>query len=290
MEAPFHPGNMAYAYQLHYHLGFRTRRRVAALRDEARSDALKEILSAVCARSDYHVLELEIEEHWVRLLLSLKPRDAPAKAVQTIKANASRLMLKEFPALEREIGRRALWSRGYYLRGVGDVPNRVVLEYVARQKEHHEVELENSIHLGEYLHPEAEAFLDLRPFSHCMAEYNCHFVCCPVRHVGAIEREHATALAAYVRRISEARGFEVIRLAVLADHLHCFAALRPDQSPEWLALTLMNNTAHWFRKHNPGVFEAWDVPGFWTCSAFLRTAGAATTNQVRSHLRSLLSE
>ncbi|MBW3599930.1 MAG: IS200/IS605 family transposase [Planctomycetes bacterium] len=290
IDAPFHSGNMRYAYQLHYHLGFRTRRRVPALRASDRKNALHAILSGVCERSDYHVLQAEIDDRWVRLLVSLKPADAPAKAVQTIKANGSRLMFETFPEMEQEIGRRSLWSRGYYLRGVGDVPNRIVLDYVARQKERHEGELRNSYHLAEHVHPDPQSFLDLRPFSHCVAEYNCHFVCCPVGHVGAVEQPHAAALVEYVCRIAQAREIELIRLAVLSDHVHCFAALRPHQSPEWLALTLMNNTSYWFRKNNPGVFKVWDVPGFWTCSGFLRTAGAATTNQVRHHLRSLSAD
>jgi putative transposase len=270
---------------LHYHIGFRTRRRVPVFRHSSRNDALREILPTVCQRSDYHILELDVEEHWARLLISLKPSDSPAKSVQTIKANSSRLLFEAFPEIEREIGRRSLWSRGYYVRGVGDVSNRVVLEYIAGQKEHHEVELGNSVHLVDFARPNPEVFLDLRPFSHCMAEYNCHFVCCPVGHVGAIDGKFAKPLIAYILRVAEIREFEVIRVSVLADHVHLFAALKPHHAPEHLALTLMNNTSHWFRQHNLGVFKVWDIPGFWTSSAFLRTAGAATTNQVRNHLK-----
>lgn len=245
---------------------------------------LREILPAVLERSGYRALEVEIEDRWTRLLLSLKPQDAPAKAVQTIKANTSRLLFEAFPEMEREIGCRSLWSRGSYVRGVGDVPNRAILDYIARQQEHHEVELGNSVLLAEYVHPDPEQFLDLRPFSHCMAEYNCHFVCCPVGHVGVIDAAFAEPLIEYVLRVAAKRKFEIIRWSVLSDHMHMFVALRPDQSPADLALCVMNNTSHWFRKVNPGVFKAWDIPGFWTSSAFLRTAGAATTNQVRGYL------
>src|SRR5262249_33497479 len=154
----------------------------------------------------------ELEDHWARLLVSLKPCDAPAKVVQTIKANSSRLVLESFPEIEREIGRRSLWSRGYYVRGVGDVPNHAVLEYLASQRAHHELDLETSVHLADYVHSNPQRFLDLRPFSHCMAEYNCHFVCCPVGHVRAIEPEFSEPLIEYIRRVADARQFEVIRL------------------------------------------------------------------------------
>ena len=157
------------------------------------------------------------------------------------------------------------------------MPNHVVLAYVANQREHHENQVGNSVHLADYAYPHPEPFLDLRPFYHCVAEYNCHLVLCPVRHVGAIDPEFAQPLIDYILRVSRTRKFDVIRLSVLSDHVHMFAALRPNQSPEYLALAIMNNTSYWFRKWNPGVFKVWDIPGFWAPSAFLRTAGAATS-------------
>lgn len=282
--APFHTANMSYAYQLHFHVGFRTRRRVPVFRSAARADTLREAIAVVCSRGDYHVLEMQVDEYCVRLLLSLRPTHAPSKVVQTIKANSSRILFQRLPEIEHEIGRRNLWSRGYYLRSVGDVPSEVVRDYIANQREHHEGDRRNSFLLAQYAHPDPARFYDLRPFEHCVAEYNCHFVCSPVRHVAAIERVHAGPLVTYIRRVAQARGFEVLSLAVISDHLHLLAALHPTQAPEHLALAVMNNTSHWFETRNPGVFRAWDVPGFWTCSAFLRTTGAVTTNQVRAHL------
>ena len=78
----------------------------------------------------------------------------------------------------------------------------------------------------------------------------------------------------------------------MEDHVHLFAALRPSQSPDYLALAVLNNTSHWFEQHNPGAMKLWEAPGLWTPGAFIRTAGAVTTNVVRSHLqnRKLLSD
>jgi len=50
---------------------------------------------------------------------------------------------------------------------------------------------------------------------------------------------------------------------------------------------VMNNSWYWLWRHNPGALKLWDAPDFWVHSAFVRTAGAATTNQIRAHLRSL---
>jgi REP element-mobilizing transposase RayT len=84
--------------------------------------------------------------------------------------------------------------------------------------------------------------------------------------------------------VAAAKSFDVISLAVLEDHLHLFAALRPDQSPDYLAFSVLNNTSYWIGQRNPGAIKLWNAPGFWTPSAFVRTAGAVTTNAVRAHL------
>jgi REP element-mobilizing transposase RayT len=72
---------------------------------------------------------------------------------------------------------------------------------------------------------------------------------------------------------------------VLEDHVHLFAALRPDQSPDYLAFAVMNNTSHWMSQRNPGAMKLWNTPALWAPSAFVRTAGAVTTKVVRAHLR-----
>jgi putative transposase len=223
---PFHAANTGFAYQLHYHLGFRTRRATPVFRNQGRADALRAALSDIGQRNHVHILEMDVEDSWTRLLLSLRPSHAPAKVVQTIKANASRTVLEAFPEIESEMQRRSLWSRGYYVRGVGDVTDDVVLGYIGAQRQHHEQDRGDSRLLAEYRHPHPGPFFDLRPFAHCVAECNCHLVCCPLRHVAAIDAAIAEDLVAYVLRVADARKFGVISLAVLEDHLHLFAALR----------------------------------------------------------------
>jgi putative transposase len=282
---PFHTANTEFAYQLHYHVGFRTRRCVPVFRNAQRADVLRAAISEIGQRNHYHILEMDMDNYWVRLLLSLRPSHPLAKVVQTIKANASRAVFEAFPEVESEIGQRSLWSRGYYVRGIGDVTDEAVFAYVASQRQHHEEDRKDSRLLAEYRHPHPELFFDLRPFAHCVAEHNCHLVCCPLRHVPAIDAAIGEELVAYILRVAAAKEFDVISLAVLEDHLHLFAALRPNQSPEYLAFAVLNNTSHWIGRRNPGAIKLWNAPGFWTPSAFVRTAGAVTTNVVRAHLQ-----
>jgi REP element-mobilizing transposase RayT len=82
------------------------------------------------------------------------------------------------------------------------------------------MELRNSRLLASFAHRQPEKFFDLRPWSHCVAEYNCHLVCAPVRHVPAIDESLVDDFLAYVRRVASAKRLELISVAVLDDHLH----------------------------------------------------------------------
>ena len=282
---PFRPENMTYAYQLHYHLGFRTKYRTPVFgADETRS-AFWPILAEICSRNDYHLLTSDFDECFVRLLLSLRPNHAPAEVVQAIKANSSRHLLDALPDIESLMGERRLWARGYYLRSVGDSPAQAIREYIRKQRQHHGVEEGSTRLLARHSHPAATPFYELRSLGHCVTEYNCHFVFSARGHVPVIEESHADGLLRYLKRVAETRQFVILELSILSDHVHMLAALRPTQSPEQVALTVMNNTHHWMKTHDPAVFRAWDVPGFWECSAFARAAGAATTAQVSAFLR-----
>ena len=103
---PFYTANTEFAYQLHYHFGFRTRRCVPVFRDAQRAEVLRAAISEIGQRNHYHILEMDMDNYWVRLLLSLRPSHAPAKVVQTIKANASRAVFEAFPEVESETGPR----------------------------------------------------------------------------------------------------------------------------------------------------------------------------------------
>jgi hypothetical protein len=66
---PFHDANTEFAYQLHYHIGFRTRRCAPVLRDVDRSSFLTDSIQGVCQRGDYHLLELDVSDCCTRMLI-----------------------------------------------------------------------------------------------------------------------------------------------------------------------------------------------------------------------------
>jgi REP element-mobilizing transposase RayT len=117
--------NLTWAYQLHYYICFRTHRRHQYL--VSIEPLLRELLSEICERHEYHLLRCKSYPTQLRLLVSLRPHQSIAKLIQTIKSNSSR---------ELKIGLR-LWARGYFAQSVGKVRISAVRKYLEKQSAHH---------------------------------------------------------------------------------------------------------------------------------------------------------
>src|SRR6266478_8412205 len=80
--------SLAWAYQLHYYLCFRTHRRRSLFSSKAVE--LTELIREICVRHDYHLLECQPHPDELRCLVSLQPTQPISKVMQVIKANSSR--------------------------------------------------------------------------------------------------------------------------------------------------------------------------------------------------------
>jgi putative transposase len=277
MLPPFHSNNTSFAYQIRFHFGFNTHGRQSVFCAAADLKIIRNLCGEVCTQSNIHLLELEAEINSIRLLVSLMPDAAPARTVQTLKANLSRRW-------NLQQATRLRWSRGYFFRSVGDVTADTVSNYIASQRQRHgdQVRL-----LCEFNHPQTKSILTDRSYNQCVGQYAAHIVFCPVHHMPALDTGLAKPLLAIIQSIAAKRGFELVRLAILEDHVHALVAPPPTMSPSFVAFALMNNTSHWLRRTNPGLFSVWDVPGVWNPSAYIGTVGDVTSQHVRNSLRQI---
>ena len=282
MRPPFHESNTQFAFQLRFHFCFATHSRQEIFSHGANRDKLTSTLGKVCDSSGYHLLESSIETQLVRTLISLSPNDSPSAVVKTLKANISRLYRLEVPDETKLRCQTQTWSRGYFFRSVGEMMLESVNQYIAGQRDHHAGHVRV---LAEYFNPASEQLLAERSFTHSAGQYNIHLVLCPVRHVPAIDEFLAEPLLKYFLTVAERRGFGMVRIAILEDHVHFLVALPPTLSPAIVAFAIMNNSSHWIGKRNPGLFRVWDVPGFWSASAYLGTVGDVTSRHVRNFLK-----
>ena len=185
-----------------------------------------------------HVLEQQVGPFGIRALLSLRPEDAPADVTRAVKGNLA-------AEARRLFNDRHLWSRGWFLRSVGAVTNKVVRKYVAGQFEHHRaapVERPEIRALAGY-HSGADP-ADLRSAAHCRFEYNVHVVMATRRRFDFLDMEVSEKLVAYWPRVCDKHGWLPWDIEVVSDHAHLFLGLRPADSPATVALSLMNNSAY----------------------------------------------
>jgi REP element-mobilizing transposase RayT len=91
--------SLAWAYQLHYYLCFRTHRRRSLFASKAVE--LTELISEICVRHNYHLLECQPHPDELRCLVSLQPTQPISKVMQTIKTNSSRECSQQFDLTNR---------------------------------------------------------------------------------------------------------------------------------------------------------------------------------------------
>jgi REP element-mobilizing transposase RayT len=106
---------ISWAFQLHYHICFRTHRRKPLFDDQSRIAALSQALTDLCKINDLHLLEKDYQPEHVQLVLSLRPSQLISDALKRLKGRSSAAICQGFGLTP------PLWARGYLARSVGRV-------------------------------------------------------------------------------------------------------------------------------------------------------------------------
>ena len=122
---------ISWAYQLHYHICFRTHRRKIVFDDQSRIAALSQALTELCEINDFHLIEKDCQPKHVQLVLSLRPSQLISDAMKRLKGRSSAAICQGFGLAP------PLWARGYLARSAGRVRIQAVKRYLERQAEHH---------------------------------------------------------------------------------------------------------------------------------------------------------
>jgi len=71
----------------------------------------------------------------VHLLVNFPPSVELSKLVNSLKGVSSRLLRKQFPALEQQCWKGVLWSRSYFAASCGGAPLEIIKQYVEQQQQ-----------------------------------------------------------------------------------------------------------------------------------------------------------
>jgi len=264
--------SLAWAYQLHYYLCFRTHRRRPLFSSKAAQ--LTKLVSEICARHDYHLLECQPYPDQIRCLVSLQPAQPISKVLQIIKTNSSREFSEQFDLA------KPVWARGFLAKSVGRMRIGAVRKYLEQQSKHHGYD---SRVLPPVYRYRASQSIALQA-AHASFELNHHLVLATCQRKGIFSSNLGRALSDYWLRVAARRGFAIDQISVVPDHVHLLVRTVPKMSIEECALLLMNNAQHFIGKNYPQRLVEAGINHLWEASAYAGTSGEFTTALIKAWL------
>jgi putative transposase len=83
---------------------------------------------------DLQILSGKVSRDHIHVFISYHPHQQISKIVQWLKGTSSRVLLQEFPHLQRQPWGRHVWARGYLAVSSGTITDEMVEQYIAEQE------------------------------------------------------------------------------------------------------------------------------------------------------------
>lgn len=123
-----------YIYNFHYHLVWTTKyRREIFITPELVADMLR-ILQTMARDNEITVEQAEVMPDHVHMLLSFKPKYAPANIVKVLKGGSARSWFVAHPETKKLLWGGHLWSPSYYMGTLGNMSKETVANYIQNQR------------------------------------------------------------------------------------------------------------------------------------------------------------
>lgn len=121
-------------YNVNYHVVWSTKYRRKVLNYEVES-RLKEILLQVAKDKDFIIHEMEVgEQDHIHLFVSSHPKLSISYIVKMMKGISGRLLMREFPEIEKYLWKGELWNPSYYVETIGSVSEESIRRYIQNQE------------------------------------------------------------------------------------------------------------------------------------------------------------
>lgn len=135
-------------YDFNYHLVFVTKYRKAVFTTKSQRDEMKQILKKL-AQNNHSVIEnMEVMPDHVHMLLSFKPKYAPASIVKSFKGTSAREWFKLHPETKKMLWGGHLWSPSYFIATIGNVSKDIVQQYIEDQMQKAAKKNQNARRIG----------------------------------------------------------------------------------------------------------------------------------------------
>jgi putative transposase len=121
------------AWQIHYHLVFPVKYRIALI-DEQVTEIIKETATGIAERYAIEMEAIGCDADHIHLLCSAHPKMAPGRIVQTFKSITAREIFRRKPSVKKALWGGEFWTDGYYVATVSERANWDTVEkYVQKQ-------------------------------------------------------------------------------------------------------------------------------------------------------------
>jgi REP element-mobilizing transposase RayT len=202
----------------------------------------------------------------VQFFLSTKPSTAPSEIVRTVKARLQYLIRHQFPKAFR---------RNYHIQSVGDAKSSVLDQYVARQTSRHPM-----------ADPRVQALLEACQFSNDSVDLarlrtgtygqylnSLHVVLENADGWNEIREAALSKIRDNITCSAKNEGWKLSRIGLLSNHIHILLGAAATESPESVALLLMNRVA-----------AVYDSKPWLKFSYYVGTFGGYDRGAIRVHL------
>lgn len=113
---------------------------------------------------------------------------------------------------------------------------------------------------------------------------NYHIVWCPKYQKQVLEGEVKEFIEEHIKTIAATKGWEVLELRVMPDHIHLFISAPPSDSPTGIVKVLKGVTAlRLFKKHPELEKEYWGGH-IWSPSYYVGTAGYISAETIQKYI------
>jgi putative transposase len=119
---------------------------------------------------------------------------------------------------------------------------------------------------------------------------NYHIVWCTKYRRKVLNGSYATALEGIIRTTCDARGWDLIELRVMDDHIHAFLSAPPIESPTGIVKILKGVSARQMFLLYPDLRGSFWGGHLWSPSYYVGTAGHVSAEVIERYIREQCSE
>ena len=120
-----------YVYSIQYHIVWCVKYRHDVLNGQV-IIKLKELLTQISKDNGFQILEMNIEEDYIRMLINCTPQHYIPNIMKGVSA---RLLMKEFgDDLRSKLWGGHLWNPSYFVATVSENTEEQIIEYIRSQK------------------------------------------------------------------------------------------------------------------------------------------------------------